>query len=52
MEIKAGDTVRLKSGGPAMSVQWVEYGAAYCIWFDAKMAKQDGKFQVESLVKD
>jgi uncharacterized protein YodC (DUF2158 family) len=51
MDINPGDTVSLKSGGPAMSVQWIEYGTAYCIWFDAKMTKQDGKFKVESLVK-
>lgn len=52
MEIQAGDTARLNSGGPTMSVQWVdEYGSAYCIWFDSKGLKQDGRFNVACLIK-
>lgn len=33
-EIKAGDTVELKSGGVTMTVEWVEDGSANCVWQD------------------
>jgi uncharacterized protein YodC (DUF2158 family) len=50
MTIDVGDVVRLKSGSPTMTVEWVEDGEAYCVWFDGK--KQTGsKFQVSSLTK-
>jgi uncharacterized protein YodC (DUF2158 family) len=51
MDINAGDIVRLKSGGPNMTVQWAEDGTAYCIWFDAKATKQDGRFTIASIEK-
>ncbi len=56
-EIVAGSVVRLKSGGPSMTVKWVgtshlgEHGA-YCEWFvqDKAPSKQDGKmFPLTSL---
>ena len=43
-EIKEGDVVMLKSGGPAMTVSSVykqEYGSdmvAWCAWFEGKKA--------------
>ena len=37
-DIKAGDVVKLKSGGVAMSVSWVEDGEAYCQWQDGAKA--------------
>jgi uncharacterized protein YodC (DUF2158 family) len=34
-ELKAGDVVQLKSGGPLMTIQELKHGggAASCIWF-------------------
>ncbi|RIA37615.1 uncharacterized protein YodC (DUF2158 family) [Hephaestia caeni] len=50
MDIVAGDVVQLKSGGPTMTVEWVEDSAAYCVWFDGK--KQSGeRFYTTSLNK-
>jgi uncharacterized protein YodC (DUF2158 family) len=53
-EIKPGDVVQLKSGGPPMTVTSItsdEYGtSAWCMWFDGK--KQDGaSFPVHALTK-
>ena len=32
-EFKPGDVVQLKSGGPAMTILWVEEGDCRCAWF-------------------
>lgn len=52
--IKAGDVVKLKSGGPSMTVDSVfeDWGAlaAICSWFDGKGIKQN-RFPVTSLVR-
>lgn len=32
-QVKAGDVVELKSGGPKMTVKWVNETSAYCEWF-------------------
>lgn len=48
-EIKAGSEVELRSGGPKMTVAWLEDDSAYCEWFDAKHQPQGRKFQLSSL---
>jgi len=48
-EIKAGDVVQLKSGGPQMTVNFVEKDEAACTWFDDKMKPQHGRYPVTSL---
>lgn len=40
MEIKAGDVVLLKSGGPLMTVAWARDTDAKCEWFDSKSEPQ------------
>jgi uncharacterized protein YodC (DUF2158 family) len=50
MELKPGDTVRLKSGGPVMTIAWIEGGEALCEWFSEKKPFQQ-RFLLTSLVK-
>ena len=47
---KAGDTVRLKSGGPTMTVTRVENEEAYCVWFEGNK-NHDHTFPMLSLEK-
>lgn len=52
---KPGDVVTLKSGGPSMTIRWVEAAdgveEAYCEWFvDAE--QKGGRFATTSLVSD
>lgn len=52
MELKVGDTVRLKSGGPLMTIQWCNAEECKCQWFDDKHKLQVGAFKVEQVEKD
>ena len=53
---KIGDVVRLKSGGPPMTVTSVESGdndvgyVAFCIWFNAKGNEKSGHYPAAALV--
>lgn len=50
-EIKKGDVVELKSGGPKMTVDFENNGAQWnCKWFDGAELKQ-GNFDITSLRK-
>lgn len=56
-EIKVGDIVRLKSGGPVMTVDEIGYEqgyeggpqSAWCEWFDDKKQPQRRAFKLTSL---
>ncbi|MEN5361945.1 YodC family protein [Brevundimonas intermedia] len=48
--MQAGDVVRMKSGGPKMTISWIENGDAYCEWFDGA-ANKGAKFSLTSLEK-
>ena len=53
---KIGDVVRLKSGGPAMTVTSIESGEGeaghviFCIWFNAKGNEKRGHYPAATLV--
>jgi uncharacterized protein YodC (DUF2158 family) len=49
--LKAGDTVRLKSGGPLMTISVIRGDTVFCVWFDGKK-KNVESFRMESLVPD
>jgi uncharacterized protein YodC (DUF2158 family) len=53
--IKIGDTVRRKAGGPTMTVVDVEEEDSgelmiYCVWFDEKNNEQQGQYPAPALV--
>ncbi len=49
-EFSSGDVVQLKSGGPSMTIRWVEDNEAYCEWFDGASNK-GAKFSINQLQK-
>lgn len=48
----AGDTVRLNSGGPLMTVESVDDNRCKCTWFDDKNKLQTASFAAPLLGKD
>jgi uncharacterized protein YodC (DUF2158 family) len=49
MALKIGDIVRLKSGGPEMTVQALEGAVARCAWFDVNDQHHEARFALETL---
>jgi uncharacterized protein YodC (DUF2158 family) len=54
MNFKPGDVVKLKSGGPVMTVERVETESenrvfVYCVWFDDKHKQVRGHFSPAAL---
>ena len=49
---KAGDTVRLKSGGPLMTIRNVEGEYAVATWFDSKGQHHEETFVVDQIEDD
>lgn len=54
--VKAGDTVKLKSGGPLMTIERIERDAsgdpyATCSWFKGEERKREN-FSLDALVPD
>jgi len=48
--IEAGDVVEVKSGGPRMTVDWVEEGEVCCTWF-SRSKREQAKFRLTTLKK-
>ncbi|MBF0169404.1 MAG: DUF2158 domain-containing protein [Alphaproteobacteria bacterium] len=44
-----GDTVRLKSGGPVMTIEKMENDRIFCVWFDSKNELQRNGFHAPTL---
>jgi uncharacterized protein YodC (DUF2158 family) len=52
MELQIGDVVKLKSGGPWMTVEKIEGDAVSCIWFPDNNAAVTRSFHKEVLLKE
>ena len=50
-EFKNGDLLRLKSGGPIMTVYQVLRGNVDCTWFDKNNVQHYSKFGNETIEK-
>lgn len=46
---KPGDVVRLKSGGPSMTIEQVSNKAIRCAWFNSGGGYNSGVFHVDTL---
>ncbi|MFW2349899.1 YodC family protein [Qipengyuania sp.] len=45
----SGDLVQLKSGGPVMTVAWINREDVGCTWFDEKNELQNSNFRAPQL---
>jgi uncharacterized protein YodC (DUF2158 family) len=50
--LKVGDTVKLKSGGPLMTITLIELNTVYCSWFNDKNELKYGQFSPDALIQD
>ena len=50
-DITVGSTVRLKSGGPLMTVRWTKENEAFCDWFAGDDVKH-APFKLSQLVDE
>jgi len=50
--IDEGNVVILKSGGPKMTVVWVDEFKASCTWFDKDQKIQQQSFNLSSLERE
>lgn len=52
-QFKIGDVVQLASGGPKMTVNYVDVGhkpfKIWCLWFDRSEEVKKGEFSADSL---
>lgn len=52
MDVKTGDVVVLKSGGPKMTIAAVKADRAFCVWFNRReesYEEQSGEFLIATL---
>ena len=50
--LNIGDVVKLKSGGPKMTVAYVYADEITCKWFDEQNRKHEDTFHIDQLEKD